>query len=487
MMATMQDFGGLLFGQGGTGLEEYLTPAQTQAIQQQGMLQAAAALLQAGGPSARPTSLGQALGGALQAGQQGYQQAQQGAIQNLMAKQKLAEYSRTLKAQEQVAKILGETPQAPQGAPITPDQAISASGMPVGPTVQRASLIGQPSAVPPQSNEQVKFNQYTRIADMYTALGKGEEAKRYMDMAYQIKPREEITGQPFEVTQNGKPIMVQQFKSGRIQTMEGFGPKRDIVLQDLGGRVVAVDKSKVDIGTSYGKTLAPQVVGGAETGYYAIGGGGGGGVTPAPIGGQPPAATPPLGSSIMRQPQGQVVPPALPDSVIQPRATGLQPIIAGTGTKPSAEFMKASKQLNDLEGALKDYKSEIASDKWVVPKNIPLPFSDTGIPLPTGADSARVAGKYNSLLMGVKNLYELGALTGPDMSIIERQLTNPASWAGILTSKNAMNEQIKILEDMLARSKENLASSYRQTVPAASTAGGVKEFVWVNGQLVPKQ
>jgi hypothetical protein len=324
---------------------------------------------------------------------------------------------------------------------------------------------------------------------MYTALGKGEEAKRYMDMAYQIKPREEITGQPFEVTQNGKPIMVQQFKSGRIQTMEGFGPKRDIVLQDLGGRVVAVDKSKVNVGTSYGKTLAPQVVGGAETGYFAIGGGGGGGVTPAPIGGQPPAATPPLGSSIMRQPQGQVVPPALPDSVIQPRATGLQPIIAGTGTKPSAEFMKASKQLNDLEGALKDYKSEIASDKWVVPKNIPLPFSDTGIPLPTGADSARVAGKYNSLLMGVKNLYELGALTGPDMSIIERQLTNPASWAGILTSKNAMNEQIKILEDMLARSKENLASSYRQTVPAASTAGGVTELVWdpVLQKAVPKK
>ena len=489
MMATMQDFGGLLFGQGGTGLEEYLTPAQTQAIQQQGMLQAAAALLQAGGPSARPTSLGQALGGALQAGQQGYSQAQQGAIANLMTKQKLAEYSRTLKAQEQVAKILGQGPQAPQGAPITPDQAISASGMPVGPTVQRASLIGQPSAVPPQSNEEVKFNQYTRIADMYTALGKGEEAKRYMDMAYQIKPREEITGQPFEVTQNGKPIMVQQFKSGRIQTMEGFGPKRDIVLQDLGGRVVAVDKSKVNVGTSYGKTLAPQVVGGAETGYFAIGGGGGGGVTPAPIGGQPPAATPPLGSSIMRQPQGQVVPPALPDSVIQPRATGLQPIIAGTGTKPSAEFMKASKQLNDLEGALKDYKSEIASDKWVVPKNIPLPFSDTGIPLPTGADSARVAGKYNSLLMGVKNLYELGALTGPDMSIIERQLTNPASWAGILTSKNAMNEQIKILEDMLARSKENLASSYRQTVPAASTAGGVTELVWdpVLQKAVPKK
>ena len=61
-MATMQDFGGLLFGQGGSGLEEYLTPQQTQGIQNQAMLQAAAALLQAGGPNARPVSLGQALG-----------------------------------------------------------------------------------------------------------------------------------------------------------------------------------------------------------------------------------------------------------------------------------------------------------------------------------------------------------------------------------------------------------------------------------------
>lgn len=482
-MATMQDIGGLLFGQGGTGLEEYLTPAQQKQMQQQGLMSAAAALLSASGerPVGQGVTIGQALGGALQAGQQGYMQAQQGAVANLLTRQKLAEAARTLKAQEQVAKILSETPQAPQGAPITADQAIAAGGMPFGPTVQRASMIGQPSAVPAQAPEQVKFNQYMKVADMYTALGKGEEAKRYQDMAFQIKPREEITGQPFEVTQNGKPIMVQQFKSGRIQTMEGFGPKRDIVLQDLGGRVVAVDKSKVDVGTSYGKTLAPQVVGGAETGYYTIGGGGGG-VTPTAVGGQPTsyAPAPAGGGGMPSTPQG---------SVIQPRASGLQPIIAGTGTKPSAEFMKASKQLNDLEGALLDYKGEIKSDKWVLPKNIPVPFSETGIPLPTGADTARVAGKYNSLLMGVKNLYELGALTGPDMSIIERQLTNPASWAGLLTSKNAMNEQIKILENMLARAKENLSSSYRQTVPSASTAGGVTEFVWdaATQTLVPKR
>jgi len=118
MMATMQDFGGLLFGQGGSGLEEYLTPQQMQGIQNQSMLQAASALLQAGGPSARPVSLGQALGGALQAGQQGYSTAQQGAIQTLMARQKLDEAKRLgLYRQALAGANLGGVP--PEGsAPV---------------------------------------------------------------------------------------------------------------------------------------------------------------------------------------------------------------------------------------------------------------------------------------------------------------------------------------------------------------------------------
>ena len=114
-MATTQDFGGLLFGQGGSGLEEYLSPQQMQGIQNQSMLQAAAALLQAGGPSARPTSLGQALGGALQAGQQGYAQAQQGAVQNLMVRQKLEEAQRERMLQQ---FLLGGGQAAPAAAPM---------------------------------------------------------------------------------------------------------------------------------------------------------------------------------------------------------------------------------------------------------------------------------------------------------------------------------------------------------------------------------
>jgi hypothetical protein len=86
--------GGLLFGGGGSALDEYLTEDQRQQMQRQAMLQSAAALLQAGGRSATPISLGQALGSALQAGTAGYQGAQTNAIQQLLTKQKMDEYKR---------------------------------------------------------------------------------------------------------------------------------------------------------------------------------------------------------------------------------------------------------------------------------------------------------------------------------------------------------------------------------------------------------
>ena len=133
-MATMQDFSGLLFGGGGTGLESYITPEQQQAIQQQSMLQAASALLSAGGPSRTPISIGQALGGALQAGQQGYQQAQQGAIQNLLTRQKLQEGTLEQARMKAYLDALGGEGGAPAVAGQTgiPTAGAAPTAMPMG-------------------------------------------------------------------------------------------------------------------------------------------------------------------------------------------------------------------------------------------------------------------------------------------------------------------------------------------------------------------
>ncbi len=184
MMATAQGFGGLLFGQGGSGLEEYLTPQMQSDIQNQGMLQAAAALLSAGGPSARPVSLGQALGGALQAGQQGYSQAQQGAVQTLMARQKLDEAKRLgLYRQALAGANTGLVPpegSAPVAAPqggvaLTPQQ--QAIAMPAPQAVDPTELMYQRA----MRNYQIAFN-----------AGQVEDASKFLEQAHKLKPNAEI-------------------------------------------------------------------------------------------------------------------------------------------------------------------------------------------------------------------------------------------------------------------------------------------------------
>ena len=147
-MATSFDMGllGDLFGGGGeTGLEGYLTPAQQQAMQRQGLLQAAMAIGQASGPSTTPRSLMQILSSGVAAGQQGYSEAQKNAITNLLTKQKLDEAKRAQASQEAYQRYLMGGAQPTEGMEITPQQAIAAPNMPVGPTVERAEMIGQPA------------------------------------------------------------------------------------------------------------------------------------------------------------------------------------------------------------------------------------------------------------------------------------------------------------------------------------------------------
>jgi hypothetical protein len=247
-------------GFGGTpsGLDALLTEDQRKLMGRNAVMSAAAALLQASGRSAVPISLGQALGGALQAGQQGYQQARATSFQDLLLGQKLQEAKTAQDLQKQVAGILT----GPAPTVLSPEQQalmapVSEAG-PFGPKVARAELAA--TIQPPSANE-IKAGQYQRIADIYTAAGKSEDAKRYQDIAKELNPRAEITGQPIEVTDSkGNPILVQQYKDGTVKTMQGFGPKRDVVLQNLGGQTVAIDKSKLKGNEQFAQTMTPGEV-----------------------------------------------------------------------------------------------------------------------------------------------------------------------------------------------------------------------------------
>jgi hypothetical protein len=254
MATNLLDFGNL-FGADESGLSEYLTPAQQSAMNTQALMQAASALLQASGPSTQRISLGQALGSAMQAGSKGYSDAQQNMINQVLMKQKLDEYKTSQDQRRRLEQIFGvAAPTA--GMPITPDQALAAPGGQVGPTAERAAMIGQTPEATAMSPEDMRYDQYMKAAQLFAA--DPTKSKAYMDMAMAIKPREEVTGQPFEVTgSDGKPVMVQQFKGGKIKTLEGFGPKREVVLQNVDGRVMAIDKNALKGGEVYGTGITP--------------------------------------------------------------------------------------------------------------------------------------------------------------------------------------------------------------------------------------
>jgi hypothetical protein len=470
------DLGGLLgnmFGGGDSELEKLLTAKQKEQLGLQSSLAAAAALLQASGRGPQRIGLGQALGGALQAGQSAYEKGTTNAFQQMLLGEKLREGQRARELQTQVAGVLTKPPTV-----LTPEQQalrapVSEAG-PFGPKVARAELAA--SIQPPSANE-IKAGQYQQIADIYAAQGRSEDAKRFQEMSEKLNPRPEIVGQPIEVTDTkGNPILVQQYKDGSVKTMTGYGPKRDVILQNLGGQTVAINKSALRGGETYTQTMTPGEVASniVAQGNLAV--------NRANLGVA-------QGGLNLRQrefdrsafdikegPEGFVYVPKAPGGPATPvMGAGGQQLMPGK--EAPAAFSEATRKLNNLKGNISAYKTEIEADKVVFPSEVPLPFG-AKIPLPTGSDTARLRGKYQSLLMGVKDLYELGALTGPDMGIISEQLTNPASFSGMFTSRAAMMEQIKVLEDMAARAEGNLSSTYKRKLPAASTAGTTGELVW---------
>jgi hypothetical protein len=242
-----------MFAPGGTpsGLDALLSADQRKLMGRNANLSAAAALLAASGPSRQRVGIGQALGSALQAGQQGYQQARAGSLQEMLLGEKLKESQQSRDIQKQVAGALTTAPSV-----LSPtQQALAAPGGQVGPTVQRAEMA---NAMPEMTPNQIKAMQYQNAADVLAAAGRVADAEKYQSMAEKLNPREEVTGQPFEVTgANGQPLLVQQMKSGKLQTLQGFGPKREVVLQNLGGQTVAVDKSALRGGETFQQTMTP--------------------------------------------------------------------------------------------------------------------------------------------------------------------------------------------------------------------------------------
>ena len=207
-------------GGGGNALDEYLTPEQRAAMQRNAMLAASAALLKAGGESTRRIGIGEALGGAFEAGQAGYEKAQTGALTQMAMKQKMDEAKRAKALNAQLAGIIG-TPTADESPAATANQLMQAG---------RAAMSA---------------GDFTKGFDFYK-------------QAREVNPRDEVQGGLTQLTDEaGNPIMVQQFKSGKIVTAPGYGPPREMVLQDVGGKLIAIDKNATATGSEFTLGMNP--------------------------------------------------------------------------------------------------------------------------------------------------------------------------------------------------------------------------------------
>ena len=224
-MATQFDFASLgnLFGGGGTptGLDALLTEDQRKLLGRNAALSAAAALLQAGGRSAVPISMGQALGSALQAGQQGYQQARAGSLQDLMLGAKLREMQTEAAGNESWKNLIGGKTQ-PTTA-LTPEQAALAAPTtvagPAGPTVARAQLAQQMPAPVATSTDPLAFLNPTQ-----RALIGGMPRKEGLPEVLKIAQSQAEYGPPTPVVMNGKTVMLQYNKLGQSKVAEGATP-----------------------------------------------------------------------------------------------------------------------------------------------------------------------------------------------------------------------------------------------------------------------
>jgi len=241
-MSTPFDFAnfGSMFGGGmggtPTGLDALFNEDQRKLMNRNAALSAAAALLQASGRSTTPIGLGQALGSALQAGQQGYTQARAGSVQDLVMGEKLKEAQTARDFQKQIAGVFTETPPM-----LSPEQqALMAPNMQLGPTNARAELAAN---IPPPSGDELLASQYRRAAQIAISAGKGEDAKRFMDIAKELRPVEEYSTTPqFGNSAGGTPISFVLSKSGNMKLLN-FNRSPEFNYQDTGSYISVRDKN----------------------------------------------------------------------------------------------------------------------------------------------------------------------------------------------------------------------------------------------------
>lgn len=125
--------------------------------------------------------------------------------------------------------------------------------------------------------------------------------------------------------------------------------------------------------------------------------------------------------------------------------------VQGVKVKPdeAARLRKAKGEFDSLNQNLREYRDHV--------KNY-------GNFEYFGKAGGQMGSLANSVRMNLKNLYELGALAGPDMALLETQITNPDQLKNLLTSNKTAEASLEETQKTLERNFLNkmAASGYKQ-------------------------
>lgn len=212
--------------------------------QNQGLLAAAAAILQGAGNPRMPFGVGQALG----AGIQGYQQGFEGAQDRTFQRQTRAMQMDEARTAADERKRKRELEQAIQSAALAsvrdPAQMALAAGG--GPTMANADAM---QAAPQGGFDQQAFIDRVRAVDPLRAM---DFERQFAKSTPEFDTKINYLNGP-----DGRPVAVLVNKAGQVKTLEGMTPREKAEFLNLGGREVAVNPFEVRPGQSFQRTMTP--------------------------------------------------------------------------------------------------------------------------------------------------------------------------------------------------------------------------------------
>jgi len=244
------------------GLLDFLNPQDP--AKQQGLLAAAAALLQAGGPSRAPISTGQGFGAALGAYQEGTQNFQDRAQRNQALEQALKLNGIKLKdaesdlANQQLLrdrqKRISDRLTGSGGAQLpaqADQQAPIASAMPGG-AMSPAAATGAPRV----NQTDAYVQRMLVVAQAHADEGDVDGAQKIYEQVAKLRPKFD-SGISWVNGPDGKPVAVRTADDGSFKQLDGLSPREKLHFLSTGGATIGVNEYTGDRGASYTNTATP--------------------------------------------------------------------------------------------------------------------------------------------------------------------------------------------------------------------------------------